>query len=81
MGTKSAWPPERRARQAVNIRATQPWTKSTGPKTPEGKAVSSRNAYKGDWYHDGLARLSDAKAGALAVFGRQRYPKGFGRNK
>lgn len=44
MGTKSAWTPERRARQAEIIRQTKPWEKSTGPKTEEGKAASSRNA-------------------------------------
>jgi len=27
----------------------QPWTSSTGARTPEGKATSSRNAYKGGW--------------------------------
>ena len=48
MGTKSAWTPERRARQAEIIRQTQPWKSSTGPRTPEGGAVSSRNAYAGD---------------------------------
>ena len=44
VGTKSAWTPERRARQAEIIRKTKPWLKSTGPKTEEGKAISSRNA-------------------------------------
>ena len=46
----NGWTPERRARQAKLIRQWKPWEKSTGPKTPEGKAVSSQNAYKGgDW--------------------------------
>ena len=35
----------RRALQA-NIRRTRPWQKATGPRTPEGKARSSRNALK-----------------------------------
>ena len=47
MGTSSAWTPERRARQAAAIRRWQPWAQSSGPKTAEGKAVSSRNADKG----------------------------------
>jgi len=47
MGTSSAWTPERRAKQAETIRRNKPWAKSTGPKTPEGKATSSRNADKG----------------------------------
>ena len=47
MGTSSAWTPERRAKQAENIRRWKPWASSTGPTTPEGKAITSRNAYKG----------------------------------
>ena len=31
----------------IYYRGTQPWKRSTGPKTAAGKAVSSRNAYKG----------------------------------
>ena len=42
-----SWTPERSARQAEVIRRCEPWNKSTGPKTAEGKAASSRNAYKG----------------------------------
>ena len=41
------WTPERRARQSQAIHRWQPWTHSTGAKTPEGKATSARNAYKG----------------------------------
>lgn len=41
------WTPERRAKQAAAIRQWQPWAQSTGPKTPEGKAASSRNTWKG----------------------------------
>jgi len=33
------WSPERRARQAEMIRASQPWKKSTGPRTDAGKIV------------------------------------------
>jgi len=47
MGTVSSWTPERRAKQAEAIRRWQPWNKSTGPRTDEGKARSSRNADKG----------------------------------
>lgn len=43
----SGWTPERRARQAMAIHAWKPWTQTTGPRTPEGKAKASRNAYKG----------------------------------
>lgn len=47
MGTSAAWTPERRAKQAENIHRWKPWKKSTGPRTPEGKARSSRNADRG----------------------------------
>ncbi|WP_394791524.1 hypothetical protein [Rhodoferax sp.] len=43
----SNWTPERRARQAALIRALQPWRRSTGPRTAEGKAKVARNAYRG----------------------------------
>jgi len=42
----NTWTAERRARQAMLIHTWQPWKKSTGPRTPEGKSKSSRNAYK-----------------------------------
>lgn len=47
MGTKGAWTPERRAKQAGIIALTRPWEKSTGPRTERGKAISSRNACTG----------------------------------
>ena len=43
----NGWTPERRAKQAELIRNWQPWTKSTGAKTEQGKAVVSMNACKG----------------------------------
>ena len=43
----SSWTPERRARQAALIRTWKPWAQSTGPRTPDGKRKTSRNAYKG----------------------------------
>jgi len=45
MGT-SSWPPERRAKQAAKIREDKPWEQSTGPRTEEGKARSSQNAFR-----------------------------------
>lgn len=44
------WTPEQRAQQSAKIKQWQPWTKSTGAKTQEGKAKSSRNAFKGGGY-------------------------------
>lgn len=43
----NGWTPQRRARQAELIRAWRPWEKSTGPRSAEGKARASRNAFKG----------------------------------
>ena len=51
------WTPEQRAQQAAKITQWQPWTKSTGARTPEGKAASSRNAFKGG-YREELRRLT-----------------------
>ena len=41
------WTPEQRAQQSKIIRQWQPWNKSTGALTPIGKAIASRNAFKG----------------------------------
>ena len=41
------WTPEQRAKQSAKIRQWQPWAKATGARTPDGKAIASRNAYKG----------------------------------
>lgn len=43
----NGWTDERRAKQALVIQRWKPWEKSTGPRSPDGKAVSSRNAWKG----------------------------------
>ena len=41
------WTVERRARAAETAQRVKPWLKSTGPKTAEGKAISSMNRYQG----------------------------------
>ena len=41
------WTPERRKRQSEAIRRWKPWEQSTGPKSSEGKAAVSGNAYTG----------------------------------
>ena len=41
------WTSERRQRQAEQIRRWKPWEQSTGPRTAEGKARVSRNAWQG----------------------------------
>ncbi len=43
---KTAWTPERRAKQATAVKLWAPWAKSTGPKTRAGKRASSQNARK-----------------------------------
>jgi hypothetical protein len=39
--------PEHRALRAELIRHWKPWEKSTGPKSPEGKARSAMRGFKG----------------------------------
>ena len=41
------WTPERRKRQSEAIRQWKPWEQSTGPKSPEGNAAVSGNAWTG----------------------------------
>lgn len=43
----TGWTAERRQRQAELIRTWRPWERSTGPRSEAGKAVASRNAWKG----------------------------------
>ena len=65
------WTPEQRAQQAAKITQWQPWTKSTGARTPEGKAASSRNAYKGGFRAElrGVAKmLQEYKAMRKGIF-------------
>lgn len=58
------WTPERRAKQAILIRASRPWERSTGPRTAAGKERVAKNAYKGGrWLK--LKELSKALNEAL----------------
>ena len=41
------WTPEQRQRQREAIQRWQPCNQSTGPRSPEGKAAASRNAFTG----------------------------------
>lgn len=50
------WTMEQRQRQAEAIRRWKPWKQSTGPRTAQGKAKVSGNAYTGS----GWAELRQA---------------------
>ena len=63
----NGWTPERRAQQSLKIRQWQPWTRSTGARTPEGKADSSRNAYRG-----GVRSMLNGMSGLLREQGGLR---------
>lgn len=43
----NGWTPERKAKHSVAVHCWKPWLKATGPKTKQGKAIASRNAFKG----------------------------------
>jgi hypothetical protein len=53
------WTPEQRQQQAERIRHWSPWAQSTGPRTAEGKAVASRNGWKGG-HREMLRKLARA---------------------
>lgn len=40
---RNPWSDERRAKQAEAIWRWKPWDKSTGPRTPEGRAKAGKN--------------------------------------
>ena len=65
-GIGSGWTPERRARQAALIRTWKPWQQATGPRTPDDKATTAKNAYKGGhWLMlRELSRLVNAEVNA-----------------
>ena len=74
----NGWTAERRARQAEAIRRWQPWTRSTGPRTPRGKAKVAKNPYRGGM-RPFLRALSAAmdkyiKCEALLAEARSRAP-------
>ena len=43
----NGWTPERKEKQSELIQNWKRWQHSTGARTPTGKVLSSRNAYKG----------------------------------
>lgn len=59
----SGWTEEKRQAARNRIYQHQPWLKSTGAKTPEGKAISSQNAFKGGLY--GRVKALNAQVNAM----------------
>lgn len=74
-GTKAAWTPERREKQRRIIQETKPWLKSTGPRSPEGKAISSQNARLSPELARLDAELDRIRATVLVLSGRERYSR------
>jgi len=54
------WTPEQRLIQSRNLRERQIWLKSTGPRTENGKSISSRNARHDD-YENRVAQKSEMR--------------------
>ena len=68
MSNQHYWTEERRQEQRERIQASKAWLKSTGPITANGKAKSSRNAFKG-----GIAsNINELVKQANAMFKEQR---------
>ncbi|MBK7416061.1 MAG: hypothetical protein IPJ38_14055 [Dechloromonas sp.] len=51
------------------IRRWKPWEKSTGPKSTNGKATVSQNAFKGAW-RERMRELSPGTERSGCLFGR-----------
>ena len=81
------WTPEARLKQALAIRSWSPWTKSTGPRSPAGKSVSSRNAWKGGVranaasYAAILRMISRANQKVNSLFCRKRVSRNLERQR
>jgi hypothetical protein len=72
------WTEAARAKQATLIASWKPWSASTGPRTDEGKAKSSRNAAQGGDAGRAL-RLAQAQDELAAAWLKvQRLTKGKG---
>ena len=74
--TSKGWPPSRRAAQAKRLKILKPWTRSTGPRSTEGKAISAMNAHKhglrGTLYRDILSVFTEQRRFVRAVLARYR---------
>lgn len=81
----SRWTSERRAKHSAAIRRWAPWTKSTGPRTAEGKEISKMNAWKhGQYSRQAFAFRAALRRNALTIkflFQRQKEILRFQRNE
>ncbi len=75
----SGWTLERRRRQAELVRSWKPWEQSTGPTTPEGKLVVSRNAWQGGHRAQlrELSKLVNAELGPCRELTKQAKAQSF----
>ncbi len=63
------WTEQSRKRQSELIRSWQPWQKSTGPLSAEGKAIASKNRCPSDYFFfHGLEIRQDTKKGKKLVY-------------
>ena len=58
-----AWTAAQRAEYAALIRTRRPWELSTGPRTPEGRARSARNADRGGQWRRERVMMRALRAG------------------
>ena len=75
--TKRVWTDEQKAQQSAAIQRWKPWTKSTGARTPEGKAIVSQNVRVGQRrrqaaIEQAMQELNAAKAKVLMLTGCRR---------
>jgi hypothetical protein len=62
------WTQEARKRQSELICSWQPWQKSTGPITDQGKAIASKNRCPSDYFSfHGVEIRADTKKGKKLV--------------
>lgn len=69
------WTDEQKAKQSALIHRWQPWTHSTGAKTPEGKKISSMNVLVGNANRAAALAIAkqELKAAEMKVAKLSRY--------
>ena len=67
---KHGWTPERRKKQSQLIQNWKPWKNSTGPRTVQGRAISSMNALK-HGMRSAEVRATESAIAMLARFERE----------